>query len=949
MYRTVVCLTHEHAAWAIPLAVLVCCFSCHTALRLLQQAHEAEGRARAGWLVAASFAAGSGIWSTHFIAMLGYDPSIGVGYDLRTTLVSFAVAVTTTIIALVLALRPGRPISTGVAGITLGLGTAAMHFIGMLSIRLPGGFVWQISLVAVAVGMGCICAYAALVVNTKALTRSPHLAAATLLTMAITGLHFLAMSAAEVVPDPRLGAGADSLPRGALALGIAAVMLAVLAFSTLALLAERLRRSNKALGYRGYILQEKTALFDAVLESMDQGLMMVDARGVVRVCNERAMTLLDLPASLMRSWPTFEAVRRYQLTQDDFAKSGEGMRRWVAQSGLEMQAHTYERERPNGTVLEIRTVPLPAGGAVRTYTDITARKRAEDTLRVSEARLALALDAGSDGLWDCDLATGEAWSSERWWHMLGYEPGELESHARTWRALLHPEDAAQAEHILTEHLAGQTPTYECEHRLRRKDGTWAWMMTRGRVVAHDDDGRPLRFVCTQIDISARKEAEGQLAHMARHDGLTDLPNRTLFYERLDQKLAEMRHHGGRCAVLCLDLDCFKSVNDSLGHLAGDALLRAVAHRFRAVLRAEDTVARLGGDEFAILLGGVGEPDGVAELAQRLIAAAQAPVLFGEQRMQVGLSVGIALAPAQGEVGEAVFKRADLALYRAKAEGRNTFRFFDATMDEAAAERRVLEHGLRQAIERGELTLHYQPQVSTRARDLVGFEALVRWAHPVRGLVSPGDFIPIAEETGLIVPLGEWVLRTACREAARWTKGLKVAINLSPRQFQQADLPERILAILSETGLSPDRLELEVTETVIINDMARALGILRRLKAFGISIAMDDFGTGYSSLATLQAFPFDKIKIDRSFVGRVEESEQAAVIVRSVIGLGRSLGMGVVAEGVETDEQMRFLAEEACDEAQGYLLGRPQPIERFGDAVYRRVLEQPAAGRNLHAA
>ncbi|MCJ2049337.1 putative bifunctional diguanylate cyclase/phosphodiesterase, partial [Methylobacterium sp. J-070] len=448
----------------------------------------------------------------------------------------------------------------------------------------------------------------------------------------------------------------------------------------------------------------------------------------------------------------------------------------------------------------------------------------------------------------------------------------------------------------------------------------------------DCDGRALRFIGTQIDISARKAAEGQIAHMARHDGLTDLPNRALFYERLEGRLADLSTDDGSCAVLCLDLDHFKAVNDSLGHLAGDALLRAVAHRIRVVLRAEDTVARLGGDEFAVLMRKVGDLRRVEALAERLIDAVRAPVSFGEQQMQVGLSIGIALAPAHGVDGETLFKRADLALYRAKAEGRNTYRVFEPAMDEVVAERRDLERDLRHAIEGGELTLYYQPQVTTSGGDLVGFEALVRWMHPERGLVPPNAFIPLAEETGLILALGEWVLRAACREAARWERPLKVAVNLSPHQFQQADLAERVLAILTETGLSPMRLELEITETVIINDMARALGILRRLKALGISIAMDDFGTGYSSLATLQAFPFDKIKIDRSFVGHVEGSPQAAVIVRAVLGLGRSLGMSVVAEGVETEEQMRFLAAEACDEAQGYLIGRPQPIERFAERV-----------------
>ncbi|WP_449410895.1 putative bifunctional diguanylate cyclase/phosphodiesterase [Methylobacterium komagatae] len=751
---------------------------------------------------------------------------------------------------------------------------------------------------------------------------------ATLLTAAIACLHFIAMMAVEIVPDPALTPETETFPRGALALAIAAGMLTILAMSALALFVEHLRRTNRVLREGKQLLRDKTELLDTVLETMDQGLMMVDASGLVRVCNERAATLLGLPPALMRVHPSSEGVSFHQIAEGRLGNVPEALRRWNFEDMAPGETYAFEQEAPDGCVVEVRLVPLAEGGAVLTFTDITARKRAETQVAQSEARLALALDAGSDGLWDSDLVSGEAWCSARWWEVLGYTPGELEPHARTWRMLVHPGDVAQTERVLQDHIDGRTPLYECEHRMRRSDGGWAWLLTRGRVVARAEDGTPLRFIGTQIDISARKAAERQIAHMARHDGLTDLPNRALFYERLDDRLAELRLRGGRAAVLCLDLDRFKAVNDRLGHLAGDTVLRAVAHRVRLELHAEDVVARLGGDEFAVLVADGGDLAAIEDLARRLIGSVNEPVYFEEQRMEVGLSIGIALAPEHGKSGEEIFKRADLALYRAKLEGRNTFRVFEAAMDEAVAERLDLECDLRRAIAENELTLHYQPQVNTGGRDLVGFEALVRWRHPTRGLVPPSVFVPLAEQSGTILSLGEWVLRAACREAATWDRPLKIAVNLSPMQFQQADLADRILAILAETGLPPARLELEITESVIINDMARALGILRRLKSFGISIAMDDFGTGYSSLATLQAFPFDKIKIDRSFVGHVEGSPQAAVIVRAVLSLGRSLGMGVVAEGVETPDQMRFLTDEACDEVQGYLVGKPQPIDVF---------------------
>ncbi len=670
-------------------------------------------------------------------------------------------------------------------------------------------------------------------------------------------------------------------------------------------------------------LREQTKLLDAVLEDMDQGLMMVDAGGVVRVCNERAIALLDLPAAMMRAQPTFDAVRQHQLAQRDFEKSPEAMQRWVAGGGLEMQAHIYERERPNGTVLEIRTVPLPDGGAVRTYTDITARKRTEERTAESEERLALALDAGSDGLWDCDIATGEAWSSERWWRMLGYEPGDLPSHASTWRALLHPEDAPLATRALAEHLDGDGAAYECEHPLRRRDGTWAWVLTRGKVVARDASGAPLRFVGTQIDITARKEAERQVAHMAAHDALTDLPNRTLFRDRLDRELARTRRDGGGFAVLACDLDRFKAINDAYGHPQGDRLLRAVADRLRAVTGEADTVARLGGDEFAIILSRLHDPQRVGLAAQRIIEAVGQPIDLDGETATVGVSVGIALGAAECRDPDTLFKNADLALYRAKAAGRNTSSFYEPGMDAAVGVRVALERDLREAVRTGGLALHYQPIVRLDDDATAGFEALMRWRHPERGPVSPAEFIPLAEETGLIVPLGEWALREACREAAGWPGDVRIAVNVSAVQFRRPGLERAVVAALAASGLAPGRLELEITESTLLEDSEAVIACLHRLRGLGVRIALDDFGTGYSSLSYLRRFPFQKIKIDRSFVAEIHDADTAA-IVQAIVCLGVRLGASITAEGVETAEQLERVREIGCTDVQGYLLGKPLP-------------------------
>ncbi|TXN15851.1 EAL domain-containing protein [Methylobacterium sp. WL122] len=797
MFRTFVCLTEEHTAWVVPLAACVCWISCYVALQIEQRV-QARPRGRAlGWLLAASFSIGAGVWSTHFIGMLGYDPGVVVGYEPLTTLMSLIVAIAASLGALLIARSTQLRWSGICSGLLFGLGVGCMHFLGIAGMRLPGHLSWDLTLVVAAVVTGCVLSAAGLAMHTRRTGMRSRIVAATVLTAAIAALHFVAMAAAYIIPDPTLSAPDFGLARGVLAAGIAVMMLVILTFAALTLMLDHLRTMNAVLTQQGCTLRNKTVVLDATLDNMDQGLIMVDASGVVRVCNERALALLDVPRELMQTQPTYRSVLRYQLQHRGRSRPDRSKNR--VGRGESQDAHVQERRGPNGVVLEVRTVPLVDGGFVRTFTDITKRKA----------------------------------------------------------------------------------------------------------------------------------AEAEVARLAHHDVLTGLPNRALFHDRLERHLNEMAMQGGSCAVLYLDLDGFKGVNDTLGHPAGDELLRMVSKLLTTTIR-DGSAARLGGDEFAVLLAG-GRTE-ASDVASRMLAAFDMPFEVHGNRIRVGLSVGIALAPEHSTDAECLYRRADLALYRAKAEGRGTFRIFTPMMDEEAEERLGLERDLRDAMTDDTLSLHYQPQVDGHTGALIGFEALLRWTHPVRGNVPPSVFIPLAEETGVIVALGEWVLRRACTEAALWSKPLKVAVNLSPRQFHKQDLPEVILGILSETGLSPNRLELEVTESIIINNVDEAVGILRRLKSFGIHISLDDFGTGYASLATLQAFPFDKLKIDRSFISQLGTGPQAAVIVRAVLSLGRSLGMGIVAEGVETHMQLRFLAEEACGEMQGYLFGKPRPIEDYAEAI-----------------
>ncbi|MBZ6077186.1 putative bifunctional diguanylate cyclase/phosphodiesterase [Microvirga puerhi] len=436
------------------------------------------------------------------------------------------------------------------------------------------------------------------------------------------------------------------------------------------------------------------------------------------------------------------------------------------------------------------------------------------------------------------------------------------------------------------------------------------------------------WVATYEDITERRQAETQIAYMAHHDALTDLANRVLFREQMERSLVHAHRHDSRVAVLCLDLDRFKDVNDTLGHETGDALLKLVAQRLLACVGEEDVVARLGGDEFAVLQLSIQEPHDAAVLAMRIVESLGAPYDIEGQEIVIGTSIGIAFAAEGSPTPDQLLKHADLALYRAKSGGRGTFRFFEPEMDEQLQARRVLEVDLRKALVNGEFELFYQPQVDIRKKVITGYEALLRWRHPERGIVSPGEFIPIAEDIGLISPLGEWVIQEACQEAAKWPASMKVAVNLSPVQFRNKNLVQCVKNALTASNLCPSRLEVEITESVLLQDNDATLATLHQLRKLGVRIAMDDFGTGYSSLSYLRSFPFDKIKIDQSFVQGLSSRADCLAIVQSIAGLGANLGMSTVAEGVETEDQLIQLRAAGCTEVQGYYFGRPKPAREL---------------------
>jgi diguanylate cyclase (GGDEF)-like protein/PAS domain S-box-containing protein len=550
------------------------------------------------------------------------------------------------------------------------------------------------------------------------------------------------------------------------------------------------------------------------------------------------------------------------------------------------------------------------------------RRAAQAALRESEERYKLAVEGANDGIWDWDLAAGRIHFAPRFAEMLGFAPGELGDRPSDWFALVHPDDLQQLAAAVNRHLDGRSPKLQEEYRLRHKDGRYRWVQSRG-LVRRDPRGAAVRMAGSTTDVTHRKNAEHRLMRLALYDELTGLANRALFLSRLSQVIRRhKRHRDYRFAVLFVDLDRFKRVNDSLGHLAGDELLVTVARRLEGCVRPGDTVSRLGGDEFALLLDDL-DSDASAEVAARRIHEALGlPVVVRGQEVFTSASIGIAAGASGRESPEELLRRADLAMYHAKRHGRGASEQFHAELQAEVSELLQLETDLRHALENGEFELHYQPIVELQGGRITGFEALARWRSQARGLVQPQEFVPFAEETGLIGELGLALFRRVCEDMApllpRAAEGLSIGVNVSGKQFLQADLAERMAAILDDTGFPPRRLVVELTETALMENPELATRTLERLREMGVRVHLDDFGTGYSSLSCLQRLPIDSLKIDRSFVGGLATRDEDCEIVRAIVGLARSLGKGVVAEGIESTGQLDRLRLLGCERGQGFL-------------------------------
>jgi diguanylate cyclase (GGDEF)-like protein/PAS domain S-box-containing protein len=791
MLQVVSCIVQGHDLRLVVLAGVICFLCAYTSYSVVGRAVEAGPKARIWWIGAGAVATGSGIWATHFIAVLGYKSTLPVGFDLTGTFLSIAVAILISGIGFALSMtrRIGMP---AFGGAVIGAGIGAMHYTGMAALRTQGDIEFNRNYLVASLVLGIVFGGMASIVGLAKFDTRHRLIAASLLTFGICALHFTGMTAATIVPDPTVVMPTSAIEPSSLVIAVTAVTMLILSFSLAgAILDEHLTSRSATEAAR---LAASEARFRQLTDATFEGILM-HSDGKIADVNSAMARLIDVPVDSL---------------------IGRNVASLVTESSL----------------------PI-------------LRKHMEANIEAA-----------------------------------------------------------------------------CEIELKRPDGSLVPAEVLTRSFGPQNGAGSTRVLAVR-DISERKDAEERIRHMAHHDALTGLPNRRMFVDRLHQVLARSKRDGTTVAVLCLDLDRFKHVNDLGGHAAGDELLRQVAKRLNDSIRTEDTAARLGGDEFAVIQVGVAHPDGPGIMAERLVKAISKPFDLGGQQTMIGTSVGIALYPGDGEEGEDLVRAADTALYRAKEAGRGTFRFFEAEMDVRLQDRRMLERDLRQALASDQLKVHYQPLADCGGGNIVGFEALVRWNHPERGFISPVQFIPLAEECGLIMPLGAWVMRRACSDAASWPGDKLVAVNLSPAQFRHADLAKEILNILKETGLSPNRLELEVTESLLIDDPDRVLATLMTLKDAGVRISLDDFGTGYSSLSYLQRFPFDKIKIDRSFVSQMEKNADSMSIIRAVIALGKSLRIKITAEGVETEAQLGLLQQENCDLVQGYLLGKPMAKEDLG--------------------
>ena len=805
MYRVLTCLTNEHNYWLVGLAALVCVATALTTFLMYSIACASQDGRRLGWAVLTGVCAGSGIWATHFVAMLAYQGALPTHYEPLATLGSLVFAIALAVCGFALSARGGRWL-IGLGGAIVGIAIGVTHYVGMHALLVPGDLSWDASLVITSLAIGVVLSTAAMLAFHLKTGPAAILSASGLLTLAICGLHFTAMGAVTIQPDPTLPFQGDGINRVEMALAVAAVTFVVLLTAHAAAAIQKTNLRCEA------VLREQNSLFEAAVHHLPMGLSMFDGEQRLIMCNSAYRALYDLTDEL-----ACKGTRFSDLILDYVRREG------------------------------------------------------------------------------------------------GSDDGTHLDNARSW---------------IAEHLSKLKLGNKFTETIHLRDGRCIFK----RVGPITGGG----WVDVQEDVTAVRQSGDKLEWLARHDALTGIANRFQFRERLERQFECYDPRSG-FALHWIDLDRFKEINDTYGHQVGDGYLQSVAHRLATSLRAGDLVGRLGGDEFAILQLGGGRKDLAEQFAARILKTISQPHDVLGHKLDANASIGIALAPQHGEDPDQLFSHADAALYNAKCHGRGVAIVYEPGSTESASAPNPLRAELQQAVERDEFVLHYQPIVDLREPKVSSFEALMRWKHPTRGMIPPSDFIPLAEETKLIVRMGAWALRQACKDAKSWPDSIRVSVNLSAVQIENCDLYEVVTEILEATGLEAHRLQLEITETVLMHDRQRTQTMLRKLQRLGVEIALDDFGTCFATLNYLRSFPFNKIKIDRSFIHDVSSQHDNLAIARSVADLASELNIRSVAEGVETAADLAVVRSAGYDEAQGFYFSLPVPAR-----AVRRTIGQCTA-------